>query len=110
METCRYENTTTSFLLITLLMFGFCPLVLSLLSQNQTNTMTTLSNLLNVPDWNATKNPNPCAWKGVSCDHSNSSVIKITLSGYSLSSSDFLPDVCKIETLQHLDVSNNHLS
>lgn len=91
-------------------MFGFCPLVLSLLSQNQTNTMINLSNLLNIPGWNDSKDPNPCAWKGVSCDLTNSSVIKIILSGYSLGSSEFLPVVCKIETLQHFDVSNNHLS
>ncbi|KAJ1424898.1 Protein kinase domain [Sesbania bispinosa] len=104
----RYEYTTS--FLRTLLFFGFCPLVLSLLSQYQTNTMINLSQLVNVPDWNSTRDPNPCSWKGVSCDRSNSSVIKIILSGHSLSSPEFVPVVCKIETLQHLDVSNNRLS
>ncbi|CAL5209278.1 unnamed protein product [Lathyrus oleraceus] len=70
--------------------------------------MNTLSNLLNIPDWNTNKHPNPCTWKGVTCDLSNSSVIKIVLSGLSLSSQS-LPVFCKIETLQHLDVSNNLL-
>ncbi|KOM55750.1 hypothetical protein LR48_Vigan10g164200 [Vigna angularis] len=50
----------------------------------------------------------PCAWKGVSC--ANSSVVGISLSGFSLNSSDFLPLVCKIETLEILDVSNNRLT
>lgn len=107
MDMGRYEHTTS--FLRTLLLFWFCPLVLSMLSQNQTNTMTNLSNHLNAPDWNIRKDPNPCAWKGVTCDLSNSSVIKIVLSGFSLSS-DSLPIFCQIETLQHLDVSNNHLS
>nr|KYP70032.1 LRR receptor-like serine/threonine-protein kinase RCH1 [Cajanus cajan] len=53
---------------------------------------------------------NPCAWKGVTCDNTDSSVVGVSLSGFSLSSSDFLPVVCKIETLEHLDVSNNRLS
>ncbi|CAJ1947868.1 unnamed protein product, partial [Sphenostylis stenocarpa] len=49
------------------------------------------------------------SFKGVSCDLTNFSVVGISLSGFSLSSSDLLPLVCKIETLEHLDVSNNHL-
>ncbi|XP_058769976.1 LRR receptor-like serine/threonine-protein kinase GSO1 [Vicia villosa] len=104
MNMVRYEYTTTF-----LLLFLFCPMVLSLLSQNQTQTMNNLSNLVSNPDWNTNKHPNPCTWKGVTCDHSNSSVIKIVLSGSSLSSQS-LPVFCKIETLQHLDVSNNHLN
>jgi len=100
----RYEYTTTL-----LLLFLFCPMVLSLLSQNQTNTMNTLSNLLNISDWNINKQSNPCKWKGVTCDNTNSSVINIVLSGSSLSS-ESLPVLCQIETLQHLDVSNNNLN
>ncbi|KAL2335036.1 hypothetical protein Fmac_016249 [Flemingia macrophylla] len=102
----RYEYTPISFL--SMLFFCFCPMVLSLLSQNQTETMTNLSRsfLFPVP-WN---DPNPCAWKGVTCDNTDSSVVGISLSGFSLSSPDFLPVACKIETLEHLDVSNNRLS
>jgi hypothetical protein len=84
-------------------------MVLSLLSQNQTKTMFNLSNLLNHSDWNPNKNSNPCSWKGVTCDTTSSSVINIVLSGSSLSS-QCLPALCKIETLHHLDVSNNHLN
>ncbi|KAL2335035.1 hypothetical protein Fmac_016248 [Flemingia macrophylla] len=103
----RYECTPTSFLGI-MFFFCFCPMVLSLLSQNQTETMTNLSKYFSFPvPWN---DPNPCAWKGVTCDNTNSSVVGISLSGFSLSSPDFLPVVCKIETLEHLDVSNNLLS
>ncbi|CAK8573245.1 unnamed protein product [Lathyrus sativus] len=104
MNMVKYEYTTTF-----LLLFLLCPMVFSLLSQNQTQTMNTLSNLLNIPDWNTNKHPNPCTWKGVTCDLTNSSVIKIVLSGFSLSSQS-LPVFCKIETLQHLDVSNNYLN
>ncbi|PQP91866.1 leucine-rich repeat receptor protein kinase EMS1-like [Prunus yedoensis var. nudiflora] len=60
--------------------------------------------------WDINKEANPCLWKGVSCNPpSNSSVIQISLSGVSLSSSDFLPLVCQVESLQNLDVSGNRL-
>ncbi|PNY10874.1 leucine-rich repeat receptor-like tyrosine-protein kinase at2g41820-like protein [Trifolium pratense] len=71
--------------------------------------MINLYNLLNHSDWNPSKNSNPCSWKGVTCDTTNSSVINIVLHGSALSSQS-LPVLCKIETLQHLDVSNNHLN
>ncbi|WJX14214.1 hypothetical protein P8452_04509 [Trifolium repens] len=71
--------------------------------------MINISNLLNHSDWNPNKNSNPCSWKGVTCDNTSSSVIKIVLHGSSLSSQS-LSVFCKIETLQHLDVSNNHLN
>ncbi|RDX90259.1 Leucine-rich repeat receptor-like tyrosine-protein kinase PXC3, partial [Mucuna pruriens] len=103
----RYEYIPTYFLSI-LFFLCFCPLVLSLLSKSQTETLNNLSkNIASPLPWN---DSNPCAWKGVTCDNSNSSVLGISLSGLSLSSSDFLPIVCKIETLEHLDVSNNRLS
>ncbi|KAK7380605.1 hypothetical protein VNO78_33120 [Psophocarpus tetragonolobus] len=102
----RYEYIPTSFLSV-LFFFCFCPMVLSL-SQNQTQNMNNISMQLSPPvPWNGSE---PCAWKGVTCDNTNSSVISISLSGYSLLSSEFLPLVCKIETLEHLDISNNRLS
>ncbi|KAG5100136.1 hypothetical protein JHK82_045188 [Glycine max] len=104
----RYEYIPTSFLSI-LFIFCFCPMVLSLLSQNQTETMINLSKNLPPPvPWNASYPP--CSWMGVDCDPTNSSVIGISLIRYSLSASDFLPLVCKIQTLEHFDVSNNRLS
>ncbi|CAB4319878.1 unnamed protein product [Prunus armeniaca] len=75
--------------------------------------MINLSKSLNVTSisWDINKEPNPCLWKGVRCNSpSNSSVIKISLSGVFLSSADFLPLVCQIESLQNLDVSGNRLS
>ncbi|KAK7315479.1 hypothetical protein VNO77_34029 [Canavalia gladiata] len=104
---CRYGYIPASFLSI-LFLFCFIPMVLSLLSQTQLDTMINLSKNFNgsVP-WSG---PNPCSWKGVTCDLTNSSVRGISLSGFSLSSSNFLPDLCKIETLEHLNVSNNRLS
>ncbi|WJX20448.1 hypothetical protein P8452_10002 [Trifolium repens] len=71
--------------------------------------MFNLSTLVNHSDWNPNNNSNPCSWKGVTCDSTNSSVINIVLHGSSLSSQS-LPVFCKIETLQHLDVSNNRLN
>ncbi|KAI5313009.1 hypothetical protein L3X38_042183 [Prunus dulcis] len=73
--------------------------------------MINLSKSLNVASISWDINKDPCLWKGVSCKlPSNSSVIQISLSWVSLSSSDFLPLVCQIESLQILDVSGNRLS
>ncbi|KAK4253004.1 hypothetical protein QN277_010845 [Acacia crassicarpa] len=96
------------------LCFWFCPMVLCKLSQNQNNTMISLSRLLNGTDltdsWNIATNPNPCHWKGVACDQTNSSVIKFLLYRHSISSSEFLTLLCQIESLQHLDLSGNSIS
>ncbi|TXG53143.1 hypothetical protein EZV62_022312 [Acer yangbiense] len=72
--------------------------------------MITLSQLLNNTNspWNITKQPDPCKWQGVNC--TGSSITHLSLSGFGLSTSDFLPVVCKIDSLQALDVSNNQLS
>ncbi|GMN51968.1 hypothetical protein TIFTF001_021117 [Ficus carica] len=64
-------------------------------------------NSINVP-WDVTTEP--CSWEGVKFNSDNSSVLEISLSGYSLSSSNFVPLVCKIDSLQAFDVSNNLLS
>ncbi|KAK4859238.1 hypothetical protein QYF36_001964 [Acer negundo] len=90
--------------------FSLCPLVFSQQSSNQTNTMITLSQLLNKKNspWNANIEPDPCKWKGVTC--SGSSITRLSLSGFGLSTSEFLPVVCKIDSLQALDVSDNQLS
>ncbi|CAL1363442.1 unnamed protein product [Linum trigynum] len=60
--------------------------------------------------WSPSSQPNPCSWRGVLCSADNSSITALSLSGFGLSTSDFLLDVCKIESLLSLDVSNNHLS
>ncbi|XP_050363998.1 leucine-rich repeat receptor-like tyrosine-protein kinase PXC3 [Argentina anserina] len=91
------------------------PVALSELSSTQKTTMINISKSLNssgssVP-WNINTEPNPCLWKGVECDPpTNSSVIHITLSKFSLSSSDFLPVLCQLGSLQIVDVSENRLS
>ncbi|KAG6626869.1 leucine-rich repeat receptor-like tyrosine-protein kinase PXC3 [Carya illinoinensis] len=91
-------------------MFLFCPLVFSELPSNQRNAMIDLSNLLNKTDlsWNISKDP--CSWNGVTCSSGNSSITEISLSGFSLSSSDFLPRLCQIDSLRSIDVSNNALT
>ncbi|KAB1220674.1 hypothetical protein CJ030_MR3G009376 [Morella rubra] len=88
----------------------FCPMVFSALPSNQSKTMITLSKLLNSTElsWDITKDP--CSWKGVTCSGGNSSVIAISLSGFSFSSSDFLPLLCQIDSLRSVDLSNNSLT
>ncbi|XP_062099321.1 LRR receptor-like serine/threonine-protein kinase GSO1 [Humulus lupulus] len=99
-------------LLYSLLCFFFsCPVIFSQLPPTQVVSMNTLYQYLNTSlSWDINKQPSPCSWKGVTCDSTNSSVLKISLSGFSLSSSDFLPAVCQISSLQVFDVSNNRLS
>ncbi|KAI3460647.1 hypothetical protein Pfo_017310 [Paulownia fortunei] len=48
--------------------------------------------------------------EGVHCSPGNSSINKLSFSLFSISSSDFLPVLCTVRTLESLDVSNNHLS
>ena len=106
----RYGYRTTCFLFLSLC-FWFCPMVFSELSQNQTNTMKTLSQLLSGSvHWNNNTEPNPCAWNGVTCDPRNFSVIQIDLSGLRISSLKFLPVLCEIGSLQYINLSNNLLS
>ncbi|GMY17872.1 leucine-rich repeat receptor-like serine/threonine-protein kinase BAM3 [Fagus crenata] len=72
--------------------------------------MSDVSGLLNgsALSWDTKKDP--CSWKGVNCSSGNSSITKISLPGFSISSSDFLPLLCKIDSLESLDFSNNRLT
>ncbi|XVF37210.1 hypothetical protein REPUB_Repub19eG0127100 [Reevesia pubescens] len=98
-----------------MLIFFFCifPLVFSQLASNQTNTMISISQQLGISNspWNATKLPNICHWKGVTCNSPlNNSILSLSLSGFGLSNSAFLPMFCQIDSLQSLDFSNNVLT
>ncbi|CAL5385525.1 unnamed protein product [Camellia sinensis] len=109
---------TTSLLFFFFFFFFFLQLVFSQLSLNQTTTMNQLYGLL--PNstaqfappspWNVTKDPNPCSWKGVKCTSNNSSITNLSLPFFSISSPDFLVFLCQIDTLEAVDLSNNHLS
>jgi Leucine-rich repeat (LRR) protein len=59
--------------------------------------------------WNVSRNTDPCSWDGVFCSPSNLSVTHLSLSSISLNTSDFLPVFCQIESLESLNISNNHL-
>ncbi|RVW49027.1 Leucine-rich repeat receptor-like tyrosine-protein kinase PXC3 [Vitis vinifera] len=83
------------------------PFVLSL-SSTQKEIMEKLSRSVLV--WGNEKEPNPCAWKGVSCSSDYSSIANLSLSGLSLSDSSFLPLVCEIVSLEALDLSDNSFS
>ncbi|RZC73468.1 hypothetical protein C5167_048944 [Papaver somniferum] len=93
--------------------FNFISLVFSQLSNNQRGIMIRLSHSVNSNGtvWNTT-DPNPCLWERVVCrsNNINSSVIRISLSNLGLSSSDFLTELCQIDSLEYLDVSVNSLS
>ncbi|KAJ8769707.1 hypothetical protein K2173_005347 [Erythroxylum novogranatense] len=86
------------------------PLVFSQLTASQNSTMFSIFLNSTASPWGVTKEPNPCSWKGVNCSSNGRNIIQLSLSGFALSSSDFLPAICKIESLQYLDLSNNMLS
>ncbi|GMP47754.1 hypothetical protein CsSME_00015346 [Camellia sinensis var. sinensis] len=111
----RFGHTTS---LLLFFFFFFLQLVFSQLSLNQTTTMNQLYGLLSnstaqfapPSPWNVTKDPNPCSWKGVKCTPNNSSITNLSLPFFSISSPDFLVFLCQIDTLEAVDLSNNHLS
>ncbi|KAL1082500.1 hypothetical protein V6Z11_D09G136800 [Gossypium hirsutum] len=90
--------------------FLFCifPLVSGQLASNQSNTMITVSHQLANSSWNVEKEQNPCLWEGVTCNAPhNDSILSLSLSGFGLSNSSFLPLLCQINSLQSLDFSSN---
>ncbi|XP_007019956.2 PREDICTED: receptor-like protein kinase 2 [Theobroma cacao] len=107
-------RSCTIYSLYLLINFFFClyPLVFCQLTSNQTNIMINISQQLDIPSspWNSTKEPNPCRWKGVTCNIPlNNSIVSLSLSGFGLSTSKFLPMFCQIDSLQYLNLSNNFL-
>ncbi|KAL7086307.1 hypothetical protein ACP275_14G331100 [Erythranthe tilingii] len=56
------------------------------------------------------KDTNPCSWRGVFCTPNNSSINKLSFNSFSISTSEFLPLICTLPTLESLDVSNNQLT
>uniref|UniRef100_A0A1D1YSF5 non-specific serine/threonine protein kinase n=1 Tax=Anthurium amnicola TaxID=1678845 RepID=A0A1D1YSF5_9ARAE len=77
------------------------------LVHGQNSTMASLSRALNSTLWN-TSNSDPCNWKGVDCtEASPSQVTRLTLSGFRLSNSSSLPLICRVDSLQSLDLSGN---
>ncbi|KAF7130019.1 hypothetical protein RHSIM_Rhsim10G0034100 [Rhododendron simsii] len=106
----RYAHTTS----LMLLLFFMFHLVVSEIPSNQRNTMINLYNLLQnntgqppLP-WNI--NRDPCSWKGVACNSDNSSITGFSIQFFSLSNPDFLPVLCQINSLESVDLSDNHLS
>ncbi|PIN23340.1 Serine/threonine protein kinase [Handroanthus impetiginosus] len=60
---------------------------------------------------NFDKGSNTCSWRGVECNSPhNSSITNLSFRLFSISTSEFLPILCEISTLESLDVSNNRLS
>ncbi|KAJ8551272.1 hypothetical protein K7X08_000642 [Anisodus acutangulus] len=89
----------------------FLQLVFSQLPTNQINAMRRVYDMLQNDIWNGTnKTSTPCSWKGISCNSNDSSITKVSFPLFSICSSEFLPVICQISTLEFLDVSQNHLS
>ncbi|KAI4339677.1 hypothetical protein MLD38_024590 [Melastoma candidum] len=90
------------------------PSVSSLLPPDQIAVLINASHLVNSTSWDSSSsNPDPCLWHGVLCSPSSSSVLSISLSGFSLPSSSqqlLLPLLCRIDSLRSLDLSDNRLS
>jgi hypothetical protein len=109
----RYGHSTPLLHFCLFFFFLLCSVVFSELPSNQKTTMINLSKALvnnTALKWDVTKDP--CLWRGVKCISTpgNSSITEISLSGVSLSSSDFLPLLCQIDSLVSLDLSNNSLT
>ncbi|XP_059453213.1 LRR receptor-like serine/threonine-protein kinase GSO1 [Corylus avellana] len=107
----RYGHSTP-LLHFCLFFFLLSSVVFSELHSNQKTTMISLSEAImnnTALIWDVNKDP--CLWGGVTCGPpGNSSITEISLSGVSLSSSDFLPLLCQIDSLVSLDLSNSNLT
>ncbi|GAA0142714.1 transmembrane signal receptor [Lithospermum erythrorhizon] len=110
--------TKISIFSLVMSLFLFLDLVTSELQPNQTTIMTKLYDMLQnnsyIPPssfaWNSvSKSSNPCFWSGVSCSN-DAFITKLSFSSFQISSSDILHVVCGIDSLESLDLSNNHFS
>ncbi|CAD6270341.1 unnamed protein product [Miscanthus lutarioriparius] len=81
------------------------------LNDTQKSIMNDIASLVNSESantwWNTAENP--CNWKGISCIHSSSSsvVTSIALTNFGLSDSSIFAHLCRLDTLQSLDLSRN---
>ncbi|XP_066355139.1 leucine-rich repeat receptor-like tyrosine-protein kinase PXC3 [Miscanthus floridulus] len=83
------------------------------LTDTQKSIMNDIASLVNSESasantrWNAADNP--CNWTGISCRNSSSfsAVTSISLSNYGLSDSSIFAHLCRLDTLQSLDLSRN---
>ncbi|CAD6268175.1 unnamed protein product [Miscanthus lutarioriparius] len=83
------------------------------LTDTQKSIMNDIASLVNSESasantrWNAADNP--CKWTGISCRNSSSfsAVTSISLSNYGLSDSSIFAHLCRLGTLQSLDLSRN---
>ncbi|KAH6780409.1 leucine-rich repeat transmembrane protein kinase family protein [Perilla frutescens var. hirtella] len=92
----------------------YIQLVSSQLPADQVSAMTSIyeiiqNNTASSFVWNDVLS-SPCSWKGVVCSSDNSSINSISFNSFSISTSEFLPFLCNISTLESLDVSHNQLS
>ncbi|KAG9136762.1 hypothetical protein Leryth_004528 [Lithospermum erythrorhizon] len=110
--------TKISIFSLVMSLFLFLDLVTSELQPNQSTIMPKLYDMLQnnsyIPPssfaWNSvSKSSNPCFWSGVSCSN-DAFITKLSFSSFQISSSDILHVVCGIDSLESLDLSNNHFS
>ncbi|XP_073052716.1 uncharacterized protein [Primulina eburnea] len=109
---CVYYAAVTLFVFFLYLRLGLS----SQLSADQANTMNQVYEIFQNSTgssfvWkDVGKDSSPCSWRGVSCSYDNSSIVGLSFQYFSITTSEFLPLLCKIDTLESLDVSNNQLS
>ncbi|TVU51249.1 hypothetical protein EJB05_02660, partial [Eragrostis curvula] len=82
----------------------------SLLNPAQQTIMLNLSSVMGNIRSNASQNP--CLWNGVNCRHSDSGSVvwNITWSNQNISDSSIFASLCRLDTLQILDLSRNPLT
>ncbi|XP_066356581.1 MDIS1-interacting receptor like kinase 1-like isoform X2 [Miscanthus floridulus] len=81
------------------------------LNDTQKSIMNDIASLVNSESGNTRWNTaeNLCNWKGISCINSSSSsvITSIALTNYGLSDSSIFAHLCRLDTLQSLDLSRN---
>ncbi|KAJ1265107.1 hypothetical protein BS78_08G053400 [Paspalum vaginatum] len=86
------------------------PLAAAALSKKQDAIMRDIASLVNSESSWSTGDSDPCFWSGISCSSSGSSVVGITLSNYGISNSSIFAPLCRLDSLQILDLSRNYLT
>lgn len=86
-------------------------MVSSQLPPDQVSTITRVYQVLGRTAGNGSgSSSSPCSWKGVICSSDNSSITSLSFNSFSISTSQFLPLLCSLTSLESLDVSQNDLS
>ncbi|KAF6160360.1 hypothetical protein GIB67_019129 [Kingdonia uniflora] len=91
----------------------FLPVVASLADDEGKALMSIKESFSNVAnallDWDNLRNEDHCAWRGVSCDNLNFSVVALNLSNLNLGG-EISPSIGVLKYIQSIDLKGNHLT